>query len=131
MANSAKCAKSCGNSEFSGGPKPSAHQRSKRRPLTPRNPRFVKAAVTLLARTEFLPMAKGYDPDVTKSVPKRVHARVLPVLDVGPGVPTSMMGPKEVIAMLIELVLFVLSAMGLVAAGQQFVQRGRNLGIWG
>ena len=38
---------------------------------------------------------------------------------------------KEVIAMLIEIVMFVLSALGLAAAGSEFLRRGRNLGFWG
>lgn len=38
---------------------------------------------------------------------------------------------REVIVMLTEIVLFILSALGLVAAGKQFLQRGRNLGLWG
>lgn len=38
---------------------------------------------------------------------------------------------KEVIPMLIDIAMFVLSALGLLAAGQQFIQRGRNLGLWG
>lgn len=33
--------------------------------------------------------------------------------------------------MLIDIAMFVLSALGLLAAGQQFIQRGRNLGLWG
>jgi hypothetical protein len=38
---------------------------------------------------------------------------------------------KEVIAMIADLVLFILSALGIVAAGKEFFQRGRNLGLWG
>lgn len=33
--------------------------------------------------------------------------------------------------MLTDIVLFVLSALGLVAAGQEVLRRGRNLGLWG
>lgn len=33
--------------------------------------------------------------------------------------------------MFIEIVMFILSAFGLVAAGKQFLQRGHNLGLWG
>lgn len=33
--------------------------------------------------------------------------------------------------MWIDIVLFILSAVGLVAAGKEFLQRGRNLGLWG
>lgn len=33
--------------------------------------------------------------------------------------------------MLNDIVLFILSALGLVAAGKQFLQRGQNLGLWG
>lgn len=29
-----------------------------------------------------------------------------------------------------EIVLFILSALGLVAAGKEFLQRGGNLGLW-
>jgi hypothetical protein len=36
-----------------------------------------------------------------------------------------------VIDMLIDIVVFILSAFGLVAAGQEFLQRGRNIGLWG
>lgn len=32
--------------------------------------------------------------------------------------------------MLIQIVLFVLSGLSLVAAGKEFLQRGRNLGLW-
>jgi hypothetical protein len=35
------------------------------------------------------------------------------------------------IIMLTEIVMFVLSALGLVAAGREFLRRGRNLGLWG
>jgi len=35
------------------------------------------------------------------------------------------------IAVLIQIVLFILSALGLVAAGKEFLRRGRNLGLWG
>ena len=35
------------------------------------------------------------------------------------------------IVMLLEIVLFILSAFGLVAAGNQFLKRGRSLGLWG
>jgi hypothetical protein len=38
---------------------------------------------------------------------------------------------KEVSSMLSDIVLFILSAFGLVAAGKQFLQRGENLGLWG
>ena len=31
----------------------------------------------------------------------------------------------------IEIVMFILSAVGLVAAGQEFLRRGQNLGLWG
>jgi hypothetical protein len=30
-----------------------------------------------------------------------------------------------------DIVFFILSALGLVAAGNEFFQRGRNLGLWG
>lgn len=40
-------------------------------------------------------------------------------------------GRKEVIAMLTEIVLFILSALGLIAAGKEFLRRGSNLGLWG
>jgi hypothetical protein len=33
--------------------------------------------------------------------------------------------------MWIEIFMFVLSALGLVAAGRQFLHRGENLGLWG
>lgn len=33
--------------------------------------------------------------------------------------------------MLNDIVLFILSALGLVAAGKQFLQRGQDLGLWG
>jgi hypothetical protein len=33
--------------------------------------------------------------------------------------------------LLIDIVLFILSAFGLVAAGKQFLYRGQNLGLWG
>lgn len=45
------------------------------------------------------------------------------------------MGPnptrKEVMIVFIELVMFILSAVGLVAAGKEFLRRGHNLGLWG
>lgn len=37
---------------------------------------------------------------------------------------------KEVIPMLTEIVLFILSALGLFVAGKEFLRRGRNLGLW-
>lgn len=33
--------------------------------------------------------------------------------------------------MLTGIVLFILSALGLVVAGREFLRRGRNLGLWG
>ncbi len=33
--------------------------------------------------------------------------------------------------MLTEIVLFILSALGLIAAGKEFLRRGSNLGLWG
>ena len=38
---------------------------------------------------------------------------------------------KEVSRMVNDIVLFILSALALVAAGKQFLQRGENLGLWG
>ena len=38
---------------------------------------------------------------------------------------------KEVIIVLMELVMFILSAFGLVAAGKEFIRRGHNVGLWG
>lgn len=38
---------------------------------------------------------------------------------------------KEVVAVIFEVVMFILSAFGLVAAGKEFLQRGHNLGLWG
>jgi hypothetical protein len=32
--------------------------------------------------------------------------------------------------MWIEIALFILSALGLVAAGREFLVRGQNLGLW-
>lgn len=40
------------------------------------------------------------------------------------------MAAKEVINMLINLALFILSAIGLAAAVKTFVQRGRTVGLW-
>lgn len=33
--------------------------------------------------------------------------------------------------MFFEIIVFVLSAFGLVAAGREFLRRGHNLGLWG
>ena len=30
-----------------------------------------------------------------------------------------------------EIVMFILSALGLAAAGREFLRRGHNLGLWG
>jgi hypothetical protein len=38
---------------------------------------------------------------------------------------------KEVITVLMQIVMFVLSALGVVAAGREFLRRGHNLGFWG
>ncbi len=38
---------------------------------------------------------------------------------------------KEVVSVFFEIVLFVLSAFGLVTAGREFLRRGHNLGLWG
>lgn len=38
---------------------------------------------------------------------------------------------KEVVAMFIDIVMFILSALGLVGAGREFLRRGQNLGFWG
>jgi len=38
---------------------------------------------------------------------------------------------KEVVFVFFEIVMFVLSALGLVAAGREFLRRGHNLGLWG
>jgi len=38
---------------------------------------------------------------------------------------------REVIAMLIDIAFFILSALGLIAASKEFLQRGRNIGLWG
>lgn len=38
---------------------------------------------------------------------------------------------KEVVSVLFEIIMFVLSAFGLVAAGKEFLRRGHNLGLWG
>jgi hypothetical protein len=38
---------------------------------------------------------------------------------------------KEVVSVFFEIVMFVLSAFGLVAAGREFLRRGHNLGLWG
>jgi hypothetical protein len=41
-------------------------------------------------------------------------------------------GPRrEVVAVFFEVLMFVLSALGLVAAGKEFLRRGHNLGLWG
>ena len=37
---------------------------------------------------------------------------------------------KEVTAMFVEIVMFILSALGLVAAGREVLRRGQNLGLW-
>ncbi len=36
---------------------------------------------------------------------------------------------KEVIAVLVEIVMLILNALGLVAAGREFLRRGHNLGF--
>lgn len=33
--------------------------------------------------------------------------------------------------MWMDLAFFILSALGLVAAGREFLRRGQNLGLWG
>jgi len=33
--------------------------------------------------------------------------------------------------MLVEVMMFILNGLGLVAAAKQFLSRGHNLGIWG
>jgi len=38
---------------------------------------------------------------------------------------------KEVVFVFFEIVMFVLSVLGLVAAGREFRRRGHNLGLWG
>ena len=38
---------------------------------------------------------------------------------------------KEVTTMFVEVVMFVLSALGLLAAGREVLRRGHNLGFWG
>jgi hypothetical protein len=52
---------------------------------------------------------------------------VLPEAPQGPPIPTG----KEVMILFIELVMFILSAVGLVAAGKAFLRRGHNFGLWG
>jgi hypothetical protein len=37
---------------------------------------------------------------------------------------------KEVVELLTEIVLFILSAFGLIAAAKEFLRHGRNLGFW-
>jgi hypothetical protein len=37
---------------------------------------------------------------------------------------------KEVTVMFLEIVMFILSALGLVAAGREVLRRGHNLGFW-
>ena len=37
---------------------------------------------------------------------------------------------KEVTMMFVEIVMFILSALGFVAAGREVLRRGHNLGLW-
>ena len=37
---------------------------------------------------------------------------------------------KEVTIMFVEIVMFILSALGFVAAGSEVLRRGHNLGLW-
>lgn len=56
----------------------------------------------------------------------------IPALGVsGQGAGWIMPAERRWIAVLIQIVLFILSALGLVAAGKEFLRRGRNLGLWG
>ncbi|MDA8311411.1 MAG: hypothetical protein M0Z46_12525 [Actinomycetota bacterium] len=38
---------------------------------------------------------------------------------------------KEVRTMWMDLFMFLLSALGLIGAGREFLRRGHNLGLWG
>jgi len=67
-------------------------------------------------------------PGVTRSCPKNGTRTVSGSTGITGRVDDAL--GKEVTVMFVEIVMFILSALGLVAAGREVLRRGHNLGFW-